>query len=136
MPSCVLRVAGATSKVRKFLEESHLEPLRVFWKGEPVNPASKRVAATSGFNIKLSAAEGLALQTTQACRFIRKHKADFMLIKSLSFSAVSIDFGLYDLATKDHPWPSYSVPAALIALAAEIGASIELSFYGAAASAP
>ena len=136
MPSCVLRVAGATSKVREFCEKSRLEPLRVFWKGKPVNPSSNRISTVSGFNIELSAADGLALQAAQASRFIRKHKADFMLVKSLGFRAVSIDFGLYDLATEDRPWPSYSVPAPLISLASEIGASIELSFYGAAASAP
>ena len=136
MPSCVLRVSGATSKVREFLRESRLEPDRVFWKGEPINAANTRIATASGFNIQLSSAEGLAAQSSQAARFIRKHRSDLLLIKSLRFLAVSIDFGLYDLATEERPWPSYSVPAPIVELASQLGASIELSFYGAASGAP
>ena len=131
MPSCVLRVSGATAKVRGFIAQSHLQPSRIFWKGEPVNAASKRIVAASGFNIELSAADSLALQASQAVKFIRRHKSDLLLIKGLGFRAVSIDFGLYDLATEDRPWPSYFVPASLVSQAAELGATIELSFYGA-----
>ena len=136
MPSCVLRVSGSTAKVRRFLASSALEPDRVFWKGEPVNRASKRLVQHSGFNIELSAAEGLPSQAAQAVRFARRHQAALSLIPQLGFRAVSIDFGLYDLATEDRPWPSYSIPVAVARLAAELGAKIELSFYGVAEGAP
>ncbi|MFC5571559.1 hypothetical protein ACFPN1_15980 [Lysobacter yangpyeongensis] len=134
MPSCVLRVSGSTAKVRQFLAQSGLQPLRVFWKGE-ARPGG-RVTQQSGFNIELSAAEGLSAQARQAVRFARQHQTALSLIPKLGFRAVSIDFGLYDLATEDQPWPSYSVPTAVAQLAAELGATIELSFYGVAEGAP
>jgi hypothetical protein len=43
---------------------------------------------------------------------------------------MTLDFGLYCTATEDRPWPSYRLPAALIALAGKQGIEIELSFYG------
>ncbi len=136
MPSCMLRVAGSTAKVRKFLAASAIQPVRVFWKGEPGFPKSRGPVKTSGFNIELSGAEGLLAQAGQSAKFIRKHKSDFLLIKSLRFSSAAIDFGLYDLATEDRPWPSYRLPAAIIQLAGELGCDIELSFYGAPSDAP
>jgi hypothetical protein len=136
MPSCILRVSGSTTKVRKFLASSSIEPRRVFWKGEPRTPKSSVLIKTSGFNIELATAEGLGAQSTQAVRFIRKHKDDLLLIKSLGFSSAAIDFGLYDLATEDRPWPSYCLPRSIVQLAAELGCEIELSFYGVLPDAP
>ena len=134
MPSCVLRVSGSTAKVREFLARSGLEPLRVFWKGE-TRPGGG-ITQQSGFNIQLSAADGLPAQARQAVHFAQRHAAELSLIPKLGFRAVSIDFGLYDLATEDQPWPSYSIPAAVARLAAELRATIELSFYGVAEGAP
>ena len=136
MPSCMLRVSGSTAKVRKFLAVSSIQPVRVFWKGESGVLKSRGLIKISGFNIELSAAKGLPAQATQAVKFIRKHKDDILLIKSLGFSSVAIDFGLYDLATEDRPWPSYQLPAAIIHLAGELGCDIELSFYGPPSDAP
>lgn len=136
MPSCMLRVSGSTAKVRKFLAVSSIQPVRIFWKGEPGALKSRGPIKISGFNIELSSAEYLPAQATQAAKFIRKHKDDILLIKSLGFSSVAIDFGLYDLATEDRPWPSYRLPAAIIQLAGELGCSIELSFYGPPSDAP
>lgn len=132
MPSCMLRVSGSTAKVRKFLAESSLQPVRVFWKGQPGVIQSRGPIQTSGFNITLSRAEGLPVQARQAVRFMRKHRDDMLLIRSLGFSSVTLDFGLYDLATEDRPWPSYRRPTTLVQLAAELGCNIDLSFYGAA----
>jgi hypothetical protein len=132
----MLRVSGSTAKVRKFLAVSSIQPVRVFWKGEPSVLKSRGPIKISGFNIELSDAEGLPAQATQAAKFIRKHKDDILLIKSLGFSSVAIDFGLYDLATEDRPWPSYRLPAAIIQLAGELGCNIELSFYGPPSDAP
>jgi hypothetical protein len=49
---------------------------------------------------------------------------------------MSLDFGLYDRATENMPWPSYSLPATLIELAGKHGISIELSFYGLGRTGP
>jgi hypothetical protein len=43
---------------------------------------------------------------------------------------MTLDFGIYDRATKEKPWPSYHLPAALVELAGKHGIEIELSFYG------
>jgi hypothetical protein len=136
MPSCILRVSGSTAKVRKFLAASSIQPVRVFWKGEPSILKSRGPIKTSGFNIELSGAEGLPAQATQSAKFIRKHKDDILLIKSLGFSSATIDFGLYDIATEDRPWPSYRLPIAIIQLAGELGCNIEFSFYGVQSDAP
>jgi hypothetical protein len=136
MPSCILRVSGSTAKVRRFLSSTALVPDPVFWKGKPANHVSKRIVQHSGFNIELSAAEGLPRQAAQAVRFARRHQASLSLIPQLGFRTVSIDFGLFDLATEDRPWPSYSIPVAVARLAAELGATIDLSFYGATEGAP
>ncbi len=135
MPSCILRVSGSTAKVRKFLAGSSIQPVRIFWKGEPSILKSRGPVKISGFNIELSGADGLPAQATQAAKFIRKHKNDILLIKNLGFSLSTIDFGLYDLSTEDRPWPSYRLPAAIIQLAGELGCNIELSFYGAPSEA-
>jgi len=126
----MLRVCGSTAKVRKFLATSSVQPIRIFWKGDPGVPKSRGPIQISGFNIELSVADGLAVQATQAVKFIRKHKNDLLLVKSLGFLSAAIDFGLYDLATDDRPWPSYQLPATVIQLAAELGCCVELSFYG------
>jgi len=91
MPSCMLRVSGSTAKVRKFLAASSIQPVRVFWKGEPSTLKSRGPIKTSGFNIELSGADGLPAQATQAAKFIHKHKDDILLIKSLGFSSATID---------------------------------------------
>ncbi len=43
---------------------------------------------------------------------------------------MTLDFGLYDLATENRPWPSYRLPVPLIELAGKYGIQVELSFYG------
>ncbi len=115
---------------------SSFQPTRVFWQGDPGFLESRGPIKTSGFNILLSSADGIAAQATQAARFIRKHKQDLLLLRSLGFSASTIDFGVYDLATDDRPWPSYRIPHQVVALAGELGCSIALSFYGVPPDAP
>ena len=135
MPSCVLRVSGSTAKVRKFLASSPVEPIQVFWKGEPRIAQGGSIVKVSGFNLVLSDAEGIEAQAAQAVRFILKHKDLALLIKSLGFSSSEIDFGLYDLASDSRPWPSYRIPSRLVQIAADLGCEIHLSFYGALADA-
>ena len=53
-----------------------------------------------------------------------------LLLKSLGFTSVIIDFGLYDLATENKPWPTYHLPAKLVVLLGKFNFELCLSFYG------
>lgn len=132
MPSCVLRVAGSTIKTKRLLRDSSLEPYSVYFRGEPGRPKSRGPVKTSGFNIVLSGSHGESIkkQAREALAFLRKHRADLLLLKSLKFKVSVVDFGLFDLATEDRPWPSYRLPAAFIEAAGELGLEVRLSFYG------
>lgn len=46
------------------------------------------------------------------------------------FKRVVLDFGLYDLATEERPWPSYSFPASFVELVGSYGFEIKFLFYG------
>ena len=133
MPGCILRVAGSTEKVKRFLRQSHIEPCKVYWRGEPGFPKSRGPNKVSGFNISLSGSNGESIEkhAQQAIAYLRKHHEEMALIKSLGFKRTSIDFGLYDLSTEERPWPSYRLPSSLVQLAGELGFEIVLSFYGA-----
>ncbi len=130
MPGCVLRVSGSDKKIRKFLSASPFDPSAVFYKGERRFPKDKRVRKQSGFNLVLSGSEGLPKQAEGAARFIKRNKEEFDRMKSFGLKSVTIDFGLYDIAAEEHPWPTYQLPAKLVKLAAEYNFKIELSFYG------
>jgi len=132
MPECVLRIAGSTEKVKAFLRQSRIEPTAVYWRGEYGHLKSRGPNRISGFNISLSGSHGTSVekQARQAQAFLRKHEDEMALIKSLGFKHATIDFGLYDLATETHPWPSYRLPASFVQLAGALGFEIELSFYG------
>lgn len=133
MPGCVLRVSGSASKVKKFLAKSSLTPSKVYWRGEPGFPKSRGPSKISGFNVAVSSSAGGALekQAKQVAHFIRSHTNDMLLLKSLGFKRAVLDFGLYDLATEERPWPSYSLPASFIELIGGYGFEIQFSFYGA-----
>ena len=47
-----------------------------------------------------------------------------------AFGGMILDFGVYDRATDDQPWPSYRLPMSLVELAGKHGVELELSFYG------
>src|SRR6266508_3162021 len=119
MPECILRIAGSTSKVKKFLAESSFEPARVYFRGEPGIVKSRGPNKTSGFNLSLSGSHGTSIekQARQAIKFIEAHRDDFTALASYKFKYATLDFGLYDLTTKKHPWPCYRLPKRLIELA-------------------
>lgn len=132
MPSCVLRVAGSSAKVKRFLKESSLAPSKVFLRGELGFPESRGLLRTSGFNIPISRSnsETIEAQARDALAFFRKHRAELLRMKSMKFKSAMVDFGLHDLATEERPWPSYRLPAAFIEAAGELGLEVVLSFYG------
>jgi hypothetical protein len=127
MPVCVLRVAGDCARVQQFLAQSRLQPDTVFWRGE--GRGNGRVVARSGFNLLLSESNGLPEQAQQVTAWAVAHEDAVRLIARFGFESVSIDFGLHGAATQERPWPSDSIPVAIARLAAQLGASIELSFY-------
>ena len=133
MPSCVLRVAGSTIKIKRLLRESSLEPTRVYFRGDPGVPKSRGPVKTSGFNVSISGSHGESIekQAREALAFLRKNRTDLLLMKSMKFKVSVVDFGLNDLATEDRPWPSYRLPAAFVEAAGELGLEVVLSFYGA-----
>ena len=132
MPSCILRVQGSTAKVRKFLSTTELQPIKVYWKGEAGFPASRGPSKLSGFNLALSGSHGESIQkqARQALAFLKKNKESILLLKSLGFKSLTIDFGLYDLATENKPWPTYHLPAKLVSLLGEFNFELCISFYG------
>lgn len=132
MPECILRVTGSKDKIRKFLAESTLDPVKIYFRGEPGIVKSRGPNKTSGFNISLSESTGTSIkrQTNQVIKFIESHRSDFDRLNAFRFKSSTLDFGLYDLSTDDYPWPSYRISKKLLILAAEFGLEIELSFYG------
>ena len=132
MPGCVLRVVGSTRKVRQFLASSSFKPTKVYYKGEPGFIKSRGPTRISGFNLTLSGSDGSSIskQAKEAVRFIKRHQEEFNLLKALKFKEATLDFGLWDLATEDRPWPIYRLPRSIIDLASKYGFDIELSFYG------
>jgi hypothetical protein len=132
MPGCVLRVAGSTRKVKQFLASSSLKPAKVYYKGDLGFIKSRGPTRISGFNVTLSCSDGSSIskQAKEAARFINAYRKEFDMIKALKFKEATLDFGLWDLATEDRPWPIYRLPRSIIDLASEYGFDIELSFYG------
>lgn len=130
MTGCVLRVSGANTQIDEFLRRSGLVPTIVFREGEASYRGTRR---TSGFNLILSGADGesLAVQVRESADFLRANRDALDLLNQLEFDAPIVDFGIYDLANYDCPWPSYRLPADFVRLAGELGFAIEISFYGA-----
>ena len=101
MPSCVLRIAGSTQKVKKFLATSSFAPASIYYKGEPHLIKSRGHYKISGFNLLLSETDGMSKQAHGAVRFIKLHKKEFDRLRRFKFKEAIIDFGLYDLASKN-----------------------------------
>ena len=132
MPDCILRVNGSARKVRSFLAKSSLKPCAVFFKGQPVTPASSRIAKRSGFNVVVSKADGeLPAQATDALRFLVRHAGELSkLAKTFGSGAMRLDFGLWDISSEDRPWPTFHLPHRLVSEAGRYGIELKLSFYG------
>jgi hypothetical protein len=133
MPGCVLRIESKTSEVDDLVRVSGLRPVVVFKKGHPKTPGSAVMRRVSGFNVTVSIADGVEPQARDAVRFLTHHARGLgRLRRHAAFVRMTLDFGLYDRASRVRPWPSYRVPMDLVALAGKHGIELELSFYGAA----
>jgi len=131
MPGCVLRIQSKTLKVESLVEASGLRPIVIHRKGWPRVPGGTDLSSQSGFNVDVSRADGdLEKQARDAIRFLRRHAAGLgRLRRCEAFGGMALDFGIYNRATEDRPWPSYRLPATLIELAGKHRIEIELSFY-------
>ena len=131
MPGCVLRVASRTSQVDDLVRVSGLTPAAVFEKGHPKAAGSSLLSRTSGFNVVVSTRDGLGPQSRDAVRFLGHHARGLgRLRRHSAFRNMRLDFGLYDRRSRDLPWPTYRLPAHLVALAGQHDIELELSFYG------
>jgi hypothetical protein len=131
MPGCVLRVASKMSQVDELVRISGFRPTAVHKKGHPKSPGSSVMCRTSGFNVVVSLADGFGPQARDAVRFLTRHARRLgRLRRHVGFRSMTLDFGLYDRASPDVPWPSYRLPSSLVALAGKHGIELELSFYG------
>src|SRR6266498_2885677 len=132
MPGCVLRVQSATTKVEPLVEASEFRPIVVYRKGQPRVTGGNTVNPSSGFNVDVSRSDGgIERQARDAVRFLKRHDSGLRRLRRCkAFKGMTLDFGLYDRATDERPWPSYRLPGVLIQLAGKHGIEIELSFYG------
>ena len=131
MPGCVLRVESAIAQVERLVEASRLRPVSIYRKGQPRVPGARSLSRMSGYNVDVSHLAGIKEQARDAIRFLKRHNADLhRLRRHKSYRGMTLDFGLYDRATKDRPWPTYRLPAELIELGGKLRIEIELSFYG------
>jgi hypothetical protein len=132
MPGCVLRIQSKTRNVEVLVKASGLKPTIIHRKGQPRVPGGTRLSTESSFNVDVSRANGtIDKQALDAIRFLKRHTGRLgRLRRCKSFGGMTLDFGLWNRATEDRPWPSYRLPATLIELAGKHGIEIELSFYG------
>lgn len=132
MPGCVLRVRSKTSRVEELVQASGLKAIVIHKKGQPRVPGASTLSRSSGFNVNVSNADGiLERQTRDAVRFLKNHARGLARMRRCrAFGGMILDFGVYDRATDDQPWPSYRLPMSLVELAGKHGVELELSFYG------
>src|SRR5262245_20973787 len=121
MPGCVLRVASKTSKVEDLIKISGLDPIAIRRKGHPRSPGATTLSTSSGFTVVVSEADVvLEEQVRDAVQFLKNHSRGLArLRRNKSYKGMTLDFGLYDRASEDIPWPSYRLPARLVTLAGE-----------------
>lgn len=128
MPGCVLRVAGAEFDPDAFLATTSLVPHDVYRKGEPRGRSGK-TREKSGLTVLVSDAGGndFRRQSQDALNFLEKNGTAISRLHSQpGVEHLTLDFGVY--ATHDFV-KSYSLPAALIRLAGNLGLEVELTIY-------
>jgi hypothetical protein len=132
MPGCVLRIGSKRRDVEALVSASGLKPIVIHRKGFPRIPGGTALSPSSGFNVDVSRADGnVEKQFRDAIRFLKRHEPGLArLRRSKVCAGMTLDFGLYDRATVETPWPSYRLPATLIQIAGKYGIGIDLSFYG------
>lgn len=131
---CVLRVYGTQLDVDALVETSTLSPCRTYRRGEPrlsTKPEGPR-SATSGVNISVSDASWRDLrgQVADAERFLRDHREEISKLRVFpGVEGLTLDFPV-ELRIGKNVWAQCDrFPASLVAIAGELGLSLELSIY-------
>ena len=132
MPGAVLHVDGEDFDPNSLLPSLALHPYRVYRKGEPTGPRSKRVHESGGFSCNVSPADGLlSAEAADALAFLTTHRADLARLRDHpAVGDMRIDFGYYQridgervVVQRDYLSPE------LLRLAGELGVGFELSLY-------
>ena len=133
---CVLRATGKDFDPETFLRASSLEPCRVFRRGEPRIPASRKVARrseVSGFTVVVSDAPWTDLpgQVEDAEGFLQSNRSEIERLASCpGVTDLVLDFPLGVRMDDDSAFPRFDrFPAAFVRLAGELGIALELSTY-------
>lgn len=130
MTGTALRVTGSAKAVRAFLASTHWKPCTTYFRGEPRGVHATRRHIASGFNLSVSNASGLRLQTQvrAALKFLGNERGELVRLRSLGLTG-TIDFGV---TSKPEVVASfYRFPAELVSLLAAVSLELEVSYYGA-----
>jgi hypothetical protein len=130
--SCVLRAAGRTFDVEKYLARSPFRRLAVHRRGEPVPPATKPNGPKrprSGCNIEVSGREfaDFAGQVRDAIRFLKGNGAAVRRLRRFpGVDAVTLHFGV---VWRDVAAQTDAFPEELVALAGKCALGLCISHY-------
>jgi hypothetical protein len=126
---CVLRVSGRRFDVDAFLSRSRFKPCAVWRKGGQ-RPGRKALKHTdSGFNLVVSEADGprVDIQIQDAVRFLKRNRTALAELRNQpGVEHLILDFGIQQ---RSAPAQFDHFPAALVAVAGELGMGLELSRY-------
>lgn len=125
--SCIFRVSSVSFDVDSFLKQSHLEPDRLWHKGEKA--VSNRVCENSGFTMVASDAEmnNLGQQIEDAITFLKENQAGLEQLKNFP----NVDTPYLDFAIEDRNVAGQydRFPPELLRLAGNLNIGIEISRY-------
>jgi hypothetical protein len=130
--SCVLRAAGRTFDVERYLARSPFRPLAVHRRGEPVLSATKpngRERTRLGCNIEVSGRDfaDFAGQVRDAIRFLKGNGAAVRRLRRFpGVEAVTLDFGV---VWRDVAAQMDAFPEELVALAGQCALGLCISHY-------
>lgn len=127
MPGCVLRAAGESFDVEKFLAKSPFKPSVVYRKGQRRRPASRGSQTASGFNVIISESEDSEEQVKEAIRFLRENREELLrLTRANGMENVTLE-----ISSPQREFASRiaHLPTELLSAAGAFGIDIDVTFY-------
>jgi hypothetical protein len=126
---CVLRADGKNFAVDRFLKNSSLKPVLIYYKGN--SDGCKGIYQSSGFNVAVSDADfdNLQSQISDALIFLKKENAELKrLIEFENVEGASIDFPVGAPPDDINVW-TRSFPPELLKLLGSIGIGLDFTVY-------